>query len=307
MKISDNINGTPEPDDTSSYIWDEEQHNHTDLGNLSDRFTNIRKIYSSATNPTVLYSAMKFGKRYILKGISTDFRTDPIQNIALSKEFEIGISLDHPNIRRTISYEMIEDLGKVIVLEYVDGTSLKELLESGNILPEIARQIVKQLASALEYIHRKQILHCDLKPSNILISHQGSYVKIIDFNLADSDSFMILKHPGGTQNYIAPELINKSASPSIASDIFSFGAIIKDLADATKDSALKRIATQCTSVDPQKRPHSVDAIQFPDPDSAKYKSASNILSSKKLTYWLCAACIILSAAIIYFINVKNLL
>ena len=301
MKVGESIHNNV--DDTSEYLTSGDPIGHLDLTDLSDQFTNIRKIFTSAANPSELHSASRFGKRYILKGITKDFRNDPIQNLALSKEFEIGLSLDHPNIRRTIGFEKIDGLGKVIVLEYFDGKTLTEYMKSESLTPNQARSIVNQIASALSYIHSKQILYRDLKPSNILISHQGLYVKIIDFNLSDSDSFLILKSPGGTYNYIAPELLDDTASPSVASDIFSFGVIAREIAEAAGDAALKKIAAQCTATDPHKRPGSIDELNLPGPERTK----TVFFASGILTYALCSICLILIALIYYFINSKNLL
>ncbi|MDE6339182.1 MAG: serine/threonine protein kinase [Muribaculaceae bacterium] len=306
MRVADSINNN-DFDDTSDYIYTGNPLECIDLNKISDQFSNIRKIYSSPNNATELHSAIRYGKRYILKGISEDFRNDPIQNLALSKEFEIGLSLDHPNIRQTIGYEKINGLGQVIILEFFDGKPLNEYLRSVNITHQTARSIAIQVASAIKYIHSKGILHKDLKPSNILVSHNGLLVKIIDFNLSDSESFITLKNPAGTKNYIAPELINRTGQPSTASDIYSFGIILKELAAAAKDPDIMKIADRCTDVDPQKRPHLLDEISFPKPDQPVTKSFSHILSSKIMTYVLSIICLSFIVLIYYFINSKKLL
>lgn len=272
----------------------------------SDHFTNIQKIYDSPTNPTEMFSAIRYGKRYILKGINKNFRDDQIQALALSKEFEIGISLDHPNIRQTIGFEEVEGLGKVIILEYFDGESLKDYLSSKTVTPYQARSIARQIASALKYIHSKQIIHRDLKPSNILISHHGLYVKIIDFNLSDSESFIILKNPAGSKKYMAPEQIESSAQSSIVTDIYSFGVIVRELAQAANDPLLINVADRCTDADPRKRPQSVDEIKLPRPE-ADATTVSRLLSSKITTYLFSIICLLLSVFIFYLARSKNLI
>ena len=173
------------PDDTDSeYLGTDDSASQLDFGELfSNEFTNILPIYSSANGPIEIYTATRYGKRFILKGLKEQYRNDPIYTMNLAKEFEIGIQLDHPNIRRTIGLETVEGIGKVIVLEYVDGCMLESLLEPKYMTSAAARSIVTQIADALRYIHSKQIFHRDLKPSNILVSHQGGVVKIIYFNL----------------------------------------------------------------------------------------------------------------------------
>lgn len=309
MKLTNNISAddNSELDETSEYVVAGQSPAQLDFNNLaSDHFTNIQKIYSSATNPTEVFSAIRYGKRYVLKGISKSFRDDPIQNIALSKEFEIGLSLDHPNIRRTIGFEEVEGLGKVIILEYFDGESLKEYIGSKPLTPYQARTIVNQIASALEYIHSKQIIHKDLKLSNILISHQGLYVKIIDFNLSDSESFIVLKNPAGSRKYMAPEQKDAAALSSIVTDIYSFGIIVKEVAEAANDPLLLRVAERCTDPNPAKRPQSVEEMQLPKAQVPSAHTLSNILSSKILTYVFIIICILLSILIMYMLWHKNL-
>lgn len=310
MKISSQIseNNNHSTEDTSEYLISGDADRYLDFDNLaSSHFTNIVPIYTSESNPTVIYSATRYGKRFILKGLTENFRDDPIQNMALLKEFEIGMSLDHTNIRRTIGFEKVEGLGPIIILEYVDGQSLDKILDTNRINSYFARTVVNQIASALKYIHNKQIFHRDLKLSNILISHHGLYAKIIDFNLSDSESFVILKNPGGSEKYMAPEQKLGTSRPSVVADIFSFGIIIKELAAASNDTALMRVAERCTNRNPDKRPQSVEEITLPKPDHSPGSLISKILYSNILTYIAGIICILLTLVIIYILFTKHIL
>ena len=91
-----------------------------------------------------------------------------------------------------------------ILLEYVDGVTLKEFMQHGKLTRPVAVKIINELCSALQYIHSKQIVHRDLKPDNILITHNGNNVKLIDFSLSDCDDYDVLKLPAGTRYYLAP-------------------------------------------------------------------------------------------------------
>ncbi len=84
-------------------------------------FSNISEVYVSKSGFSRLLSAVRYGKRYMLKCLKPDFAFTPVYRQALMKEFEIGLQLDHPNICRTISMEPVEELGECIVMEYVDG------------------------------------------------------------------------------------------------------------------------------------------------------------------------------------------
>ncbi len=224
-------------------------------------YGNLHEYYVSATGHTRLLSATKYGKRYILKCLKKDFLYTPVYQQALTKEFEIGLQLDHPNICHTIGLEQLPGLGATIVMENIDGCTLKSLIEKKELTAELARKITRQLMDALEYIHSKQIVHRDLKPSNIMVTHTGQNVKIIDFGLSDSDAFYVLKLPAGTTGYIAPEQFLKGSKAEPRTDIYSLGMVIADMAKATGDKKLEKIATSCTHHAPQLRPNSIEDLR----------------------------------------------
>lgn len=281
-------------DDSSGYILDSGQKEMIDFNGLfSSQFSNINIIHDSINGATRIYTATRFGKKFVLKGLKEQFRSDPIHNVALAKEFEIGISLDHPNIRRTLGLEDIDGFGRVIVLEYVDGRPLSQLIEDGSLTSEAARFIARQITDALAYLHSKQVFHRDLKPDNIIVSFTGNVVKIIDFNFSDSNDFVVLKNPAGSRRYIAPEMFESDASATAVSDIFSLGVILDELSAVTSDDILAGIARKCMQSSPASRPQSASLICIPDSES----SVSRLLSSRFLTLIMLCICIALSVAI----------
>lgn len=274
----------------SGFISSQEHETALDLGELfSHKFTNITPIYKSNNGATEIYTATRYGKKFILKGLKEQYRDDPVYLMGLMKEFEIGIVLDHPNIRSTIGVETDENLGRVIVLEYIDGQTLEQLLISGFITPNLADRIIHQVADALSYIHNKQVYHRDLKPANILISYHGNQAKIIDFNLSDSDDFIVLKNPAGTLKYMAPEQQTLGAHPSAAADIFSFGKILREIAQAIGSQKLENLATILSQTDAEKRPQTIGEIQFPNLEEDHASVITQILDSKYTTYTLIAS------------------
>ena len=145
---------------------------------FSQRFENVTLLgNSSPGSHCVLYKAMRRGKWFVLKTLKPCCAADPLFRRLLVKEFEIGYGLSHPNVAQTLGMEEVPDLGPCIVMEYVDGLTLRECI-AGNLLTpgESVGQIVSETCSALAYIHKHQVVHRDLKPENILITANGNHV-----------------------------------------------------------------------------------------------------------------------------------
>ena len=138
-------------------------------------------------NHNCLYTASRYGKRYVLKGLSADSQSLTDMLLLQQKEFSLGITLSHPNIAETYSLEEVADCGRCIVMEYVDGITLAEWLAT-NPSHSARQRVMLQLLDALEYIHSLQLVHHDLKSSNILITRNGQNVKLIDFGLSELDT-----------------------------------------------------------------------------------------------------------------------
>lgn len=215
---------------------------------VESKFSNLSQCYVSISGHTRIFTATRYGKRYMLKCLKNDFLYTPIYRQALTKEFEIGLQLEHPNICHTIGMEEVENLGTTIVMEYIDGDTLQYLIDQQLLTAEMAHKIAHELMDALEYMHNKQMIHRDLKPANIMVTHNGKNVKLIDFGLSDSDSFTILKLPAGTSGYIAPEQLLPRAKSDPQADIYSLGMVLLDMAKATHDRHLRKTAEVCRSM-----------------------------------------------------------
>ncbi len=214
--------------------------------NISDVFTAYAEIPSSGFNR--LYKAKRYGKWFVLKGLKPEFQRKAVYNELLTKEFELGVQMDHPNIAHTFSFETDLVAGPCIVMEYVDGCTLKEfLLQKPS--AAVRRKIAKEVLSAMSYFHGKQIIHRDLKPDNILITHNGHNVKIIDFGLADTDYHGVFKQPAGSDKYAAPEQKSGGVALDCRADIYAFGVILRQIFP----HAYQGVARKCTQPDREKR------------------------------------------------------
>ena len=210
---------------------------------LDSRFTDIELLHSNPATHSELYVATRFGKRFILKALKKEHRTNSLYRGMLLNEFDIGYSLSHQNIAQTLSYECVEPLGEVVVMEYVDGVTLQQTLEKGRLSSATTRKLLAELCDALHYMHSLQVVHRDIKPENIMLTHNGQNVKLIDFGLSCIDSQTLFKQPAGTRRYASPELLDGKPIDN-RSDIYALGAIIALLARTARQ---RRVAKRCLS------------------------------------------------------------
>ena len=165
------------------------------------------EIYVSASGFERLFRCQRYNRLHILKALKPEYVGNAFYEQALRKEFDIGYQLEHPHVCRVMGWETLPQLGHCIVMEYIDGMTLREVMKRGLLTPVLARKFVAELCSALGYLHGKQIVHRDLKPENVLVTHNGHNIKLIDFGLSDCDNYDALKIPAGTRYYIAPEAL----------------------------------------------------------------------------------------------------
>jgi tetratricopeptide (TPR) repeat protein len=146
------------------------------------------------------------------------------------REARIAASLSHPNI--VTVYDAGDEGGDLyIVMEYVDGISLKERLRQGAPLPhEEFMHIALQLCQGLAYAHRHKVVHRDIKPANVMLGRDGQ-IKIMDFGLAKvvSDALADRTSVKGTPLYMAPEQVTGDQVDH-QSDIYSLGCTLYRMA-----------------------------------------------------------------------------
>jgi len=185
-------------------------------------------IHDSEAGFNVLYRGSKNGRFFVYKALKQVYRGNPFYEELLKKDFNIGFSLTHSGICQYYGMVNLPDVGNCIVMEWIDGCSLEELMARDRISKQLAVKIINELCDALSYMHRKQVIHRDLKPENILVTYNGNNVKLIDFGLSDADSYNAFKAPAGTKVYASPELLSGGHIDS-RSDIWSLGVIIGEL------------------------------------------------------------------------------
>ena len=151
-----------------------------------------------------------------------------------TREARALAKLNHPNIVN------VHDFGETgglyyIIMEYVDGANLRQLLEARKLTPAEALAIVPKICDALEYAHEEGLVHRDIKPENLLIDKKGR-VKIADFGLAKLlrreplDMTLTLSGTAlGTLRYMAPEQMDKPETVDHRADLYSLGVVIYEM------------------------------------------------------------------------------
>ncbi|KAF1318174.1 Serine/threonine protein kinase, partial [Globisporangium splendens] len=167
--------------------------------------------------------AVKIVPKYVL--ISSEEKQSVIREQIIHK------SLNHPHIIKLI--DVFEDEGAhYFILERADNGSLSTIISYSGLPESRCREVFKQLLSALEYLHRNNIVHHDIKPHNVLL-HKGSSIKLCDFGASrafnKNETSLPFAGVFGTPGYIAPELLMGDATYGPAIDMFSAGVLLFEM------------------------------------------------------------------------------
>ena len=222
----------------------------TASADYSGRYTDVELV--RVTSHAKLYRMRKAGRLFIAKTANGD---EARSLELLKREYELTLGLSHPNIIHVYTYEADTPIGAAIIMEYVDGCTLTEYLAEH---PDKAarERIFEQLLAATEYLHKAGVLHNDLKPDNILITHTNHDVRLIDFGFADDDSHYMDRMLGGTQGYASPELAEQSSAVDSRSDVYALGCIMQQLFPGQHG----RIVRHCLNPNPSRRYANVESL-----------------------------------------------
>lgn len=149
----------------------------------------------------------------------------------LLDEARLAASLRHPAFVRIYSIDGAAQAPS-IVMEYVDGSTLRELAQAGPMLDARVRELVRQVACAMQQAHEVNLIHGDIKPSNLMLDTSGA-VRILDFGLAsrvdpDATQSSAFSPTEGTVAYLAPELL-LGARQNAQSDIYALGVVMFEM------------------------------------------------------------------------------
>lgn len=192
---------------------------------MNSDYCNFVELQSSGFFKLVV--ATRFGRKVMLKALKEEVKKTLKYKEILRKEFDILMSLNSDYIVNVITWEeAIAGIGSCIVMEYVDGQTLDKFL-AHNPTKKETLIVLEEMLKAVGYVHRKQIIHRDIKPTNIIVLSDGHHIKLIDFGLADSEAYENLKQPCGTEGYVSAE--QKCGVNDVRNDIYSIGCIMKEM------------------------------------------------------------------------------
>ncbi len=196
---------------------------------LEDSYELVREL--GGTNATIVYLARvrSSGRMVALKTIRAQYLRDSEAVARFGREARTMSAFDHPNIMKTIAVEQIGQRTAAIVMEYVEGGTLREVLRAQGPMPfSRVRAILDDLGEALRYAHGMGIVHRDVKPENIFIEADSGRAMLSDFGIArdmELDTRLtIVGAAVGTPTYMSPEQIDGQAVDA-RSDIYSLGML----------------------------------------------------------------------------------
>jgi predicted Ser/Thr protein kinase len=204
---------------------------------IGGRYQIVKRIGQGGMGKVYEVNHIHLSRKFALKIISNQVaETDEAREL-FYREARFASAMSHPNITSVVDFGEDEKVGMFMVMEFVDGEALhKVLFREKRLTVKKACEIVLQVSEALHYIHKQNVVHCDIKTENILIGEEEleakrtrMVVKLLDFGLARP-----LTGPrastslSGTPHYVAPERIRgEPASPS--SDVYGVGILLYEL------------------------------------------------------------------------------
>ncbi len=207
---------------------------------IADRYRIVKVIGEGGMG--VVYEAehAHIGKKVALKVLNQEFSKNAEALERFQQEAKIAGTIGHLNICEVMDFGVTEQGLPYLVMEFLDGESLADILEREVKLPvDVAMGIIYQILDALEEVHAKGILHRDLKPENVFITNvkgHGLVVKLLDFGISKimkpgAESMRLTKTGAmvGTPYYMSPEHIRARSDLDQRADLYSCGVMFYEM------------------------------------------------------------------------------
>jgi serine/threonine protein kinase/beta-lactam-binding protein with PASTA domain len=198
---------------------------------IADRYRVIRTLGQGGMATVYLADDRNTGQQVAVKVMHDELANDPEFVRRLATEARAAASLDHPNIVRVLDYGSYDGV-RYIVQEYVEGTTLKDIIRrKGPIDYRLATPLLIQIGLALEHAHRREVIHRDIKPQNIMIT-RDMVAKVTDFGIARASSTNTITLTGGvvmgSVHYFSPEQA-RGGQVTSRSDLYSLGIMFYEM------------------------------------------------------------------------------
>jgi len=209
------------------------------IGTIIGNYKITSKIGEGGMGNVFLAEHQKLNRKVAIKNLHDVL----IKNEEIRKRFqneaEAMAKLQHENIVNLLDFEENEN-GLFLIMEYVDGAPLDELLKANSIPADQSMEIIKSVLEGLKYAHKKNIIHRDIKPSNILISGEDMSPKILDFGIAKmlgvDNSMTKTGTQMGTVYFMSPEQVTGKKVDQ-RSDIYAVGVTLFQLINGSNPYA----------------------------------------------------------------------
>ena len=208
-----------------------------------ERWTEIEHLPEWDEEFYLVYTAKKFGKWVMLKTLRPELKGIPEYEAMIEKEFDVRYNLAHSHIIMINDFEDVPGVGRSIITDDVYGDSLRKLIDTDKLSPEILDKVLHDLVDAIDYIQINHLVHHPIRPETIIFTENVQNLKLIDVGFDQK----------------------KRLSPtSTADDILSFGKVLSELLDhiPTKLSYLRHIADKCMAERQADRYHNIQELRL---------------------------------------------
>lgn len=190
-----------------------------------------------------VYTAKKYGKWVMLKTLRPELKGKPEYEAMIEKEFDVRYNLAHSHIIMINDFEDVPGVGRSIITDDVYGDSLRKLIDTDRLSPDILDKVLHDLVDALDYIQINHLVHHPIRPETIIFTQNVQNLKLIDVGFDQK---------------------KRLSRATTADDIYSFGKVLSELLDhiPTKKTHLRHVAEKCCSERPADRYHDIQELRI---------------------------------------------